>query len=825
MKQNYVMKKLFITITLLLIFTNLISATFTKVAKAQEHRQSVEFVQTFNTIQSELPRERIHLHTDRQWYVFGDRIWFSAYVVAGSYRLPSGISKVLYVELIEPDGTVADRIPIELNSGRGAGSLTFDKAKGMPGNYKIRAYTAWSLNFGDSYEFTTDVMVLTEEGMVTLPTDGDIDLQFMPESGYLVDGLTTNLGFKAVGKDGYGQPVSGVIRDENSDFNIPFSSEHLGMGLIEEFTPDINASYIAEIEGNRYPLPEILESGIILNVRQNDAQYLVDVKSKDANTGDALLLFAHVRGEVFYASLVLLEGGQGVVVIPKEQFSTGVVHFTLLNSEGRPAAERLAYNKSDVDETEIILELEKENFGLRDEVALTLSVKDFESNNLPSKLSLSVFDDNVLEYDQYYTDINSQLNLETEIKGYVENPGYYFSEHENVDRYLDILMLTQGWRAYDMQSVAGLEELNLFSLPETGFTIRGYVKSGFRGRPLYDATVVFSLGAGEEEVQLSTTDEDGLFILDDLQIFGADLINIRANDASGSDRVRIELEEQFSNLPDFSGTIRPVKYEAEQLDKLPENRESISQRAETAQMEIERFVDAQMVGELDEITVTGERVGSDDFERNLRFGERSSQRIDFDENEVLSSIPFLQALNQIPGVTASRGAGLTISTGFTNIGGAPLPEPIIIIDDIEGDFSQLADLSTLDVQTVNVFRRSSELGFFGSRAAGGVITVRTRRGDGGSAANQRGYITARVQGYYPPTQFYSPRYGITVPRDIEQEDTRITLHWDDDVDVPANGRTIRFWTNDIPSTYRIVVQGMTINGLPFSAIKTFSVNQ
>lgn len=808
-----------------LILSLLFTFLLTQSIHAQDHRQSVEFVQSFNTLQEDLIRERIYLHTDRQWYVYGDRIWFSAYVVAGSYRLPSAISKVLYVELIEPDGTMVERLPIELKSGRGSGSLRFDNAKGMPGNYKIRAYTAWSLNFGESYEFTSEIAVLTESGMASTPQGGAIDLQFMPESGHLIDGLTTNIGFKAIGRDGYGADVYGVIREENSDFEIPFKSEHLGMGLIEQFTPEWGASYIAVVDGIRYELPEVQNSGILLNVSQNSSQFLVDIQSKNVETGEALLLFAHVRGEMFYASLVLIEDGQGSIVIPKEQFPTGVVHFTLLDPNGFPAAERLAFNKNNVDKIILDLELDKEFYDLRDETALTITVKDFESDNLPARVSLSVFDDQLAEYNPYYTDIHSRLNLETEIAGNIENPGFYFSDHEQASRYLDNLLLTQGWRAYDMESVADLKEINLFSFPETGLTISGYVKSGFRGNPLQDATVIFSLGPGEEEVQLSTTDAEGRFILDDLQVKGADLINIRANDASGGDRVRIELEEQFSNLPAYKGIIRGYRFSRAEVEGTDITLEVLAGRAESAQMDIERFVDAQMVGELEEITVTGDRVEEvDDFERNLRFGERSSQRIDFDEREALADLPFIEAINQIPGVAANRNSGLTINTGFSNLGGG-LPAPLIIIDDIEAEFSDLVNLSSSEVQTVNVFRRGAELGFFGARGAGGVITIRTRRGDGGSSANQRGFITARVQGYYPPSRFYAPRYGITVPRDIEQEDNRITLHWDDDLHISTEGQVVRFWTNDVPSTYRIVLQGITVNGLPFSATKIFTVQQ
>lgn len=791
--------------------------------KAQDHQPSIEFVQFFNALQSELPRERIFLHTDRQWYVFGDRIWFSAYVTGGSRLLPSGISSVLYVELIEPDGTLADRIAVEVESGRSKGSLTFNNARIQEGTFRVRAYTAWSLNFGDSYVFNADINVTTgEDALDAISETSAPDIQFLPEGGNLVHDLPTRLAFKALSSNGLGKDISGKIYDENSEFSIEFNSDHLGMGVIPEFTPDINASYIAIADGVRYELPRVHPSGMVMSLDEIDDQYVVNIQSQGVDTGDALLLFAHVRGEVFYASLVLMENGSGVTVLSKEKFPTGVVHFTLLGRDGAPAAERLALNINPMAELETKLLTDQEEYGLRDEAVLRLQVTDSDGDAIPANASISVFDDEIAGFKSNYTSAVTRLLLESEINGYIENPGFYFSGTEEAARAADLLMLTQGWRAYDMQQIADMDEISLFSMPEQGFTVSGSVLSGFRGRPLEDATVVLSLGSGHEDLELSTTDEEGRFLVTELQIYGSQLITIRANDSQGRDRLRIELDEQFSNLPDFDGIIAQSKFSLNQPET--EVFTSLDERAIQVQIDTERFVDAQMFGELDEIEVTAEREPeADRFERNLREGERASQRLDFDEQPHMADIPFLQALNQLAGVSVI-GNTLTINTGFTNIGGASLPPPLILIDDIESDFDDLRILSSLDVQTVNVFRRSSELGFFGASGAGGVLSIRTRRGDGGSQENIRGLITANVHGFTAPSQFYTPRYGITVPRDIEQPDTRITLFWDPELDISENGASVRFWTNDVPSTYRIVVQGITENGIPFFGTSVFRVD-
>jgi hypothetical protein len=790
--------------------------------QAQDHQPSVEFVQFFNHLQNELPRERIFLHTDRQWYVFGDRIWFSAYVTGGSRLLPSGISSVLYVELIEPDGTLAERIAVEVKSGRSKGSLTFNNARMEEGTFRIRAYTAWSLNFGESYEFSADLNVIAGEGEFNeITSESAPDVQFLPEGGHLVDGLPTRLAFKALDSNGLGIDISGTLYDENSDFSVDFSSEHLGMGVIPDFTPDINASYVAVVDGIRYELPRVHPSGIVMNLNEYNDQYIVNISSEGVDTGDALLLFAHVRGEVFYASLVLMEDGSGTTVLSKDEFPTGAVHFTLLGRDGSPAAERLAFNLNPLAELETEITSDQEAYGLRDEAVLRMRVTDAEGDVLPATASISVFDDIIAGFNPGYTSAVSSLLLESELKGHIEDPGFYFSGSEEAAQAADLLMLTQGWRAFDMQQIASMDEISLFSLPEQGFTISGSVLSGFRGRPLEDATVVFSIGSEHEDLELITTDEDGRFMLTDLQINGSQLITVRANDSRGRDRLRIELDEQFTNLPPFDGVITQREFRLE--DTETEVTASLDERAIQVQIDTERFVDAQMFGELDEIEVLAEREpAADRFERGLRAGERPSQRLDFDEQPHMADIPFIQALNQLSGVSIV-GNTITINTGFTNIGGASLPSPLILIDNIEADFEDLRMLSSLDVQTVNVFRRSSELGFFGASGAGGVLSIRTRRGDGGSQANMRGLITANVEGFSAPSQFYAPRYGITVPRDIEQTDSRITLFWDPELKLSDNETVVRFWTNDVPSTYRIVVQGITENGIPFFETSLISV--
>lgn len=823
------------SLILKMIVPLLLVIIFTQITHARQ-QQSIEFVQQFRQLQNDFTRERIYLHTDRQWYVHGDRIWLSGFVTAGPLHSPSAISSVLYVELFNPRGSLVDRVQLRIESGRAAGSITFNNTDPEAGTYRLRAYTAWARNFGDSYIHEKDIAVLAEGNQEIEAEEDNLipDLQFFAEGGQIITGLPQRIAFKAVGSDGLSRSVSGWVFNHNRTDSVRFESEFNGMGVIDRWKAGESGSFaVAEIDGEtiRMDLPNPLSVGSILKIDKNESDFLINIQSNDPRAlNNQLLLFAHVRGEIYYASMVLMQDGTGNTAIPREQFPSGIVHFTLLDPDGNPVSERLAFNKNNLDNVNTEIQFDQDTYGLRDEVALTMVVADGENVLVPAEVSLSIFDDTYAGYQQYSTDIRSRLYLETEIRGHIEDPSYYFSDQPDADRYLETLLLTQGWRSYDMQSVSDMDDITLFSLPEEGFSVTGTIKSGFRGRPLENATVAFSLNDDEENMDVLTTGPDGKFMISGIDVEGAALFTLRANNENGSDRVQIELDNQFSNL---ENSIQPASDDLDEqlfgdnessgeniVDEIP--LESITERSQNARARTERFLEAELYGELDEITVTAESEDVDDQEQFRRFAERPGQRADFDEQEYLTTLPINIVLNQMSGVRVV-GNDIEIDTGFINIGGTNLPPPLILVDNVETDVSYLLSLSPADVKTINVFRRSVELATFGASGSGGVISVRTRRGETGYVENERGTLAGRIQGYQQPTQFYSPQYGITVPRDIEEPDDRITLHWEGDLTIPDTGGTLRFWTNDIPSRYRLVLQGITENGVPFSATQTFDV--
>ena len=93
------MKKLYLSLLLTLLYVVCI--------KAQDFAQLKQNLdwQGYN-----YPQEKIHVMTDKPYYITGDTVWLRAFVVNAVNHQPVDASKFVYVELLSPMNEVAMRI-------------------------------------------------------------------------------------------------------------------------------------------------------------------------------------------------------------------------------------------------------------------------------------------------------------------------------------------------------------------------------------------------------------------------------------------------------------------------------------------------------------------------------------------------------------------------------------------------------------------------------------------------------------------------------------------------------------------------------------------
>jgi hypothetical protein len=140
------------------IFLSVIAVfSFRQAADINDLAQKI--ITHFKESQEEFPIEKVFLHFDKPYYSAGEDIWFSAYLSVGSFQTPSPLSKLLYVDLLNEDGRLLEQKRLKIENGIGHGDLKLPLFM-KEGNYRIRAYTNWMLNFGEEFLFQKDISIL-----------------------------------------------------------------------------------------------------------------------------------------------------------------------------------------------------------------------------------------------------------------------------------------------------------------------------------------------------------------------------------------------------------------------------------------------------------------------------------------------------------------------------------------------------------------------------------------------------------------------------------------------------------------------------------------
>lgn len=140
--------------------------------------------------------------------------------------------------------------------------------------------------------------------------------------------------------------------------------------------------------------------------------------------------------------------------------------------------------------------------------------------------------------------IGSQLLLQSDLRGVIEQPAWYFSSATPgrlAAAGLDALMLTQGWRRYDLPSVLRGSVAEPQIPVEKGPAIIGSVRTWWRNKPVADARVSVMLPA-TQEVGIGETDKNGIFTVDGIDWPQDSPIIVQAKNKKGGFENNVHLD-------------------------------------------------------------------------------------------------------------------------------------------------------------------------------------------------------------------------------------------------------------------------------------------
>jgi alpha-2-macroglobulin-like protein len=644
---------------------------------------------------------------------------------------------------------------------------------------------------------------------------GNIDLQFFPEGGELVAGQNCALAFKALDEFGKAADVSGEILDEKGKKVADFSSYHKGMGKFT-FRPAAGKEYTAKISQpantkGSFKLPKAETNAIAMRVRgQNRQEIQVDVLT---NSAEELFVVAQTNGNMLFSRTFEVVAGSNALSIPSSSFPVGITQITVFDAAQQPRAERLVFVNPHKT-LNVKVKSKKERYMPRELVEMDIEVTDERGRPVAGQFSVAVADDKLLTFaDDKQGNILAYTLLESDLKGNIEEPNFYFDDETDPKRFkaetdrkiaLDNLMMTQGWTRFVWKDIQDDKFFNFAEKGERALIVGKVTDKA--GNPVPSAEIKTSTG------ETIKSDNKGNFSLPGVALYNA--INVTA---SKSDKYPATLTVSDYNQPlnftlfgkrTISGVIKdksngkPVPYANISVYGVSSLAVSSNEKGEYKIEFPENNTQMYVYygGYSQYVDLNANKKDVIDFE----FDTRYHILCDVSTTSISSTKSGAGRPDRVPSPGKESRKKSAENVPMNNIGRME-PEDF--------DVRQMAGNVDIADKMIVAEILEAEIDF-------GIDDIKMPIADGKKDMNrERAADEAFVQkpvalggNYYRAREFYAPKYE-SKQQPAKRSDFRSTIYWNPRLSIGNDGKaSISFYNSDDITQFRVSVEGFGNNG-------------
>jgi hypothetical protein len=753
-------------------------------------------------------QERLFVHTDKTFYIVGENLWMKIYLTDALLHKPSNLSKIVYLEVLNNKNKSLLRSKIRMEGGFGHGSFKLPSNL-LTGNYTLRAYTQWMRNEGTASFFEQSLTITNtlndEAKSPNFTIKKNIDFQFFPEGGHLMEGIENKIAFKVVDAFEKGLNCEGFLLNEKNDTIVKFTSFKMGMGNFV-FKPNAKEKYSAIVYVGdsmlKPALPKISTYGFSMFLLDTSKDDLSVQVSKVGNSEDEnVYLLLHGAQFSGKSQQQKLKSGLVNFHISKKDLKEGVNRITIFNTALQPVCERSYFNFPK-QKLSINISSDNEVYDKRSEVQIGVQTTNILHDPINANLSLSVFLIDTVQPLNEYQDIESYMLLSNELKGWVQAPASYFDSRviANSDKYsaIDNLMLTQGWTQFDWPEVFAANK-SIMYLPELeGPIVHAKIMNKKSGLPVKQVLTYFSVPGKPFYFSTAKSDSSGnlLFNLK---------TDLKATEAILQTNPIIDTVYNISLIDPFETSIS-TKHKAPFL--LPTNvksdllNRSISSQSQT-------IFDKSTINEVPQMDTTA-------FFGNPSTTYYLDAYTRFTSMEELTK----EYVKEIK--LKEKGKDFSIVLWNSRFQLFNEGAPLLLMDGVPiFNINNLLAFDPLKISKIDII---TETNLTGNLFSNGIVSYSTYNGDLAGYPIDANALLMQYEGTQSSRKFYSPSYSNRQLQNSKTPDLRNVLHWDPVL--LANNLTdnkIHFYSSDLSGKYAIFVQGISSNGLMGSCIKYINV--
>lgn len=646
----------------------------------------------------------------------------------------------------------------------------------------------------DSADFGKKMLVSFREGdpfayerYVYLPDPAaDFDVTFLPEGGNLLQGCRQVVAFKAIGRDGLSREVGGFVVNDRGEQVGLLQSLHKGMGAFE-LEVESGRRYYAVLSSadsvqKRIDLPVPQANGIALKVLAGADMLGYAVLSADSTRmTDHLYLMAHSRGVPLFCEPVQV-GEKGKISM--KGMPEGIIHLLVMNDKGVAFSQRLFFVRKQ-GRPEITLQLDKKDYQIRDLVRLGIQLAADSLKDARGSFSVSVTDDSQMERDSLQDHILSYLLLTSDLKGYVEEPAWYFRDERIITRrYLDLLMMTHGWTRFDVPEIVRGEYDTLRYYMERGQAISGKVKN-FWGKDATNANLMLLSTTGMFRVV--NADTSGHFVIDGIAFPDSTRFVLQGKSKKGRRSVEVVVDKEEFMKPDVH---------------IPFSKKGVTLEDDF----YKRFTKDYYYDNGIKVYVLDEVVVKRKIERKSYsfYDHMADYNLDSAKLASMGTMDMKLVLQEFPGVDAW-------GDSVTRFG----KSLYILVNDFEEDLNNVMLLQPQDLVSISFIRPPMSTTFWGEKAQNGAIVITTNPHFVRRDLPKLNMVSFSLLGYQKNAEFYVPHYEVDSVRMAlaDSTDRRSTIYWNPNVRMDASGKAeCSFTTSDSYGPYTVVIEGILNNG-------------